>query len=185
MSDRAALSQSAPEQARVFFALWPDARVCAALDRLAQQLHGRMGGRRTRPETLHLTLLFIGMVPRASLTALHHGAAELRLPAFELALDKTECWRHNRIACLTLDQPPLALLDLVSSLEGMADRLGIAYDPRPFRPHVTLLRGADCRAEAAPCPRIQWPVQSFALVESRPGPQGRQYPRLGEYPLLP
>lgn len=184
MPDHAALTERTPERARVFFALWPEARVQAELSRVAQLLHGAMGGRCTRPETIHLTLLFIGTVPRASLAALHLGAAELRLPAFELVLDKTECWRHNRIACLTVSQPPPALLDLVSGLEGLLDRLGIAYDRRPYRPHVTLLRGADCRAQTATSSRIQWPVRCFALVESRPGPQGRQYPRLGAYPLL-
>jgi 2'-5' RNA ligase len=177
------LHPDAPEQARVFFALWPDEAVRGELDRLAADLHRVRGGRRTRAESIHLTLLFIGTVPRATLPALQAGAADLGLPAFELLFDRAECWRHNRIAYATTGEPPPALLQLVTGLEAMLDRLGIPYDRRPYKPHVTLVRNADCRPEDPPLQPIRWPAREFVLVESRLLPEGAQYVRLGRYPL--
>jgi 2'-5' RNA ligase len=177
------LTQKAPEHARVFFALWPDEGVRGELDRLAARLHRLRGGRRTRAETIHLTLLFIGDVPRFTLPALQAGAADIRLPAFELVFDQTECWRHNRIACATTSQPPLALMDLVTGLEGTLQRLGIPYDPRPYKPHVTLVRNADCRPDGPLTRPVRWPAREFVLVESLLCPEGAQYLRLGSYPL--
>ena len=183
MPDRTPLTQNAPEQARVFFALWPDERVRAELDRVAARLHRLRGGRRTRAETIHLTLLFVGNVPRTTLPALLASVADIRVPAFALIFDQAECWRYNRIASMTTSQPPPALLDLVTGLESRLDRLGIAYDRRPYKPHVTLLRSADCRPENPPLQPILWTAREFVLVESRLSPEGAQYPRLGRYPL--
>lgn len=184
MSDRTDLTHNAPDHARVFFALWPDERVRVELDRVAALLHRLRGGRRTRAETIHLTLLFVGNVPRTVLPALQASAAEIRVPAFELVFDQNECWRHNRIACVTASQPPIALLDLVTGLEGALDKLAIAYDRRPYKAHVTLLRNADCRPDAPLLQPIRWSVREFALVESRLCPEGARYPRLGRHPLV-
>lgn len=184
MPDRADLSESAQDQARVFFALWPDERVRRELDRVAARLHRLRGGRRTRAETIHLTLLFVGNVPRAILPAVQASAADIRLPGFEMVFDQAECWRHNRIAFLTTSQPPPTLLELVSNLESALDRLGIPFDRRPYVPHVTLVRHADCRPDGPPIQPIRWPVCEFALVESRIESQGARYPVLNSYPLM-
>lgn len=173
-----------PDETRVFFALWPDDAVRAELDRLAGALHRLRGGRRTRSETIHLTLLFVGNIPRTMLPALQAGVAEIRLPAFEMVFDQAECWRHNRIAFVTASRPPPALIDLVTCLEGTLDRLGIPYDRRPYKPHVTLVRNADCRPDGPPIQPIRWSTHEFVLVESRLCPEGAQYPQLGRYPLV-
>ncbi|MGQ9685406.1 MAG: RNA 2',3'-cyclic phosphodiesterase [Thiobacillaceae bacterium] len=184
MPDRADLSEGAQDQARVFFALWPDERVRGELARVTARLHRLRGGRRTRAETIHLTLLFVGNVPRTILPALQAGAADIRLPVFELVLDQAECWRHNRIAFLTTSQTPATLLDLVTNLESRLDRLGIPFDRRPYVPHVTLLRHADCRPDGPPIQPLRWPVREFVLVESRLEAQGAQYRVLNSYPLM-
>lgn len=184
MPDRADLTPHAPDQARIFFALWPDERVRGELDRVAARLHRLRGGRRTRAETIHLTLLFVGNLPRSTVPVLQDAAADIRLPAFEMVFDRAECWRHNRIAFMTTSQPPQALTDLVTGLEGTLDRLGIAYDRRPYKPHVTLVRNADCRPVAPATQPIRWPVPEFLLVESRLSQEGAQYLRLGGYPLV-
>ena len=184
MPDRADLTRHAPVQARIFFALWPDERVRGELDRVAARLHRLRGGRQTRAETIHLTLLFVGNLPRSTVPVLQDAAADIRLPAFEMVFDQAECWRHNRIAFMTTSQPPQALTDLVTGLEGTLDRLGIAYDRRPYKPHVTLVRNVDCRADGPAIQPIRWPVREFVLVESRLSQEGAQYLHLGRYPLV-
>ncbi len=176
-------AEAASDLARVFFALWPDEPVRAQLDRIAGILHRLRGGRRARSETIHLTLLFVGNVPRTTLPALQAAAAEIRLPAFELVLDQAECWRHNRIACVTTSQSPAALIELVTGLEGTLDRLGIPFDRRPYKPHVTLVRNADCRPDPHPFQPIAWPVRDFVLVQSELCPEGARYTELGRHPL--
>ncbi len=173
------------DQARVFFALWPDAAVRAALDRLAGELNRLRGGRRTRAETLHLTLVFVGNLPRARLAALQMAAAAIRVPAFTLTLDRTDCWLHNRIAHATATQPPTELLDLVAALEQGLEALGIPFDRRPYKAHVTLLRKADCRRSDPPIVPIVWPVSEFVIVKSELGTDGARYAILGRHPLVP
>lgn len=171
------------EQARVFFALWPDARVRGELDRVAALLHRLRGGRRTRTETLHLTLVFVGSVARQRLPELQAGAAEIEVPAFELEFDRAECWPRNRIAFLTASKPPEPLLDLVHALERTLIRLGIPFDLRPYQAHVTLVRNADCRKTNPATDPILWPVRDFVLVESSLSPEGARYVQLARYPL--
>ncbi len=181
MSDPAALTRQ--RQARVFFALWPDAPVRDELARTAAVLHAVRGGRRTRPEAMHLTLVFVGAVARERLPELQAAAGEIGSPPFEIVFDRARCWRHNRIAFLTAGEPPQKLAALVSALQEALERSAIAYDRRPFVPHVTLLRDADCRRDDPPIRPIRWRVTEFVLVESVLGPQGAHYPVLGRYPL--
>lgn len=172
------------DQARLFFALWPDAAVRSALDRLAGELHRLRGGRRTRAETLHLTLVFVGNLPRERLPALQAAAAGIQAPAFTLTLDRTDCWPHNRIAHATASQTPAALLALVAALEQGLSGLGIPFDHRPYKAHVTLVRKADCRRADRPIAPIAWHAREFVLVESALSAEGARYAILGHYPLV-
>jgi 2'-5' RNA ligase len=197
MSDQSALKpEPLPETARVFFALWPDSTLQASLAKEAMCLHERLGGRRTRTETIHLTLLFVGAYPRAGLPELIAAARRLRVPDFELVFDEADCWRHNRIAFLGARESPQSLLDLVAGLEGVARGLGIAFDRRPYKPHITLLRHARCTQKSpaegrayveriqipAPAPQ-HWRAGAFTLMESRLDPSGASYTMLERFPL--
>jgi 2'-5' RNA ligase len=197
MPDQSGLKpEPLPETARVFFALWPDAGLQANLAKEAKRLHELLGGRRTRTETIHLTLLFVGAYPRAGLLELIAAAHRLRVPDFELVFDEADCWRHNRIAFLGASEPPQPLLELVAGLEGVARDLGIAYDRRPYKPHITLLRHARCTKKSpaegrasterilipAPVPQ-RWRAGAFTLMESRLDPSGAYYVVLERFPL--
>jgi 2'-5' RNA ligase len=198
MPDRPGLrSEPLPETARVFFALWPEAALQARLAQEARRLHGLLGGRQTRTETLHLTLLFIGQLARDRLADLQAAARQIRLPGFDAVFDQADCWRHNRIAFLGAGQPPQALLDLVTALEAIAAGQRITFDHRPYRAHVTLLRHARCTtkspaegravAERIPIPPpapITWPARDFTLMESRLDAEGARYAVLERFPLL-
>lgn len=174
------------QRLRVFFALWPDSATSADLDAAAGKLHALRGGRRTRPETIHLTLVFIGEIEQARLPEVLAAAEGAAVPGFELVLDQTHCWRHNKIAHLGASLPPAALLELVRQLETRLDAIGIRFDRRPYAPHITLLRKADCSAQMtnpALAP-IRWLARDFMLVRSSLRSGGALYQQLGRWPLL-
>jgi len=185
--------ETAPEMARVFFALWPDEALRGALTKASAEMHARHGGRRTRPDSIHLTLVFVGQVEARRIPELLAMAAAIRVPAFDTDFDVAECWRHNRIGCLRTGRIPDHLLELVRALEAGLKALGFPFDQRPYKPHITLLRKADChtltdsgkgeKENPAPGP-IRWPARDFVLVKSNLRPDGARYEELGRWPLL-
>lgn len=171
------------DPARLFFALWPDDDVRARLAALTGRLHAPRGGHRMRPENLHLTLVFLGEVPRARLPELLAVGAAVAGEGFLLDLDRIDCWRHNRVAFAAPSAPPQALLALVAALERDLTRAGFDFDRRAYKPHVTLLRQADCaETDTAPEP-VSWLARDFVLVESTPRGPGSGYDRLARFPL--
>jgi 2'-5' RNA ligase len=57
-------------QSRVFFALWPDPAVRARLHAESLRLSRLLGGKPSQPDSLHLTLVFVGEVENARLADL-------------------------------------------------------------------------------------------------------------------
>lgn len=181
---------SAGARARVFFALWPAPEAQARLTRETQRLHRLLGGRPTHPDTLHLTLVFVGDVEAPRLGELAAAAAKVSCPAFDLSFDREACWRHNRIAHVGVSRPPQALLDLVGQLSAGLRNAGLAFDARPYVPHITLIREADCARFPKPANEnpalepIPWSARDFVLVKSSLRPEGARYEQLGRWPLL-
>lgn len=184
------MKRPAAGPARVFVALWPTPPVRERLAEEGRRLHKHLGGRLTRPETVHMTLVFIGDLPRDRLPDLRAALVGTVPPAFELVFDTAECWRHNRIACLGASNPPAVLFDLVKSLESQVRALGVAFDRRPYRPHVTLLRKAQCKNPTlgrvlrwGTDSDVVWPVTEFTLVESALTSPSSRYAVLARFPL--
>src|SRR5690606_25550965 len=82
---------------RVFFALWPDECTAAVLSGWAQEAHAVCGGRIMRPDTLHLTLAFLGMVPHARIARLVTLLERATLLGGTLRLDHYGCFRGPQI----------------------------------------------------------------------------------------
>ena len=181
MPTEAGSGTSAPR--RVFFAIWPDAGVAGALAAAAQTAARRCGGRRMRQETLHVTLAFIGAVSGAQVAELQAIGAAVRALRFELSLDQTGWWRHNRIVWAGASALPPALELLVRDLNGALRAAGYRLDNRPFAAHVTLLRKAHCTQDPPPMPCVPWPVTEFVLVESLLKPEGADYRPRVRFPL--
>ena len=170
--------------ARVFFALWPNPAVQSALDRTAQELHAMCGGRQTRRDTIHITLVFLGEMELERLEALRVAAGNVRAPAFSWELSKFGWWRHNRIAWAAPEATPPALVQLVEQLQSGLKEAGFQFDERPYLAHATLLRKADCRHAVLSAEPISWEVNDFVLVRSVLGPEGSAYEIIGRWPLL-
>jgi 2'-5' RNA ligase len=81
---------------------------------------------------------------------------------------------------------PPALLELVGQLELRLTAAGIAFDRRPYVPHITLLRKADCNPgiENPALAPIRWPARDFVLVRSSLRSGGALYEQMGRWPLL-
>lgn len=146
-----------------------------------------------RPDSLHLTLAFIGQLEASRIPELVAVAKASRTGRFEVVFDQRECWRHNRIVCLRASQVPPALLELVRTLESGLEVKGIPFDKRPYKPHITLLRNGDCRKASKPgsgpnenpaLQPVRWLARDYVLVKSSLRPDGARYEELGRWPLL-
>jgi 2'-5' RNA ligase len=160
---------------RLFYGLWPAPEVRDALAASVRPLLDACRGRRVPKRNYHLTLAFLGSVPEARLSELHAAAAAVPVEPFTLRIDRHGHWRRPRVAWLGCREPPAAATALAENLRAALEPLGFQPDPRPFRPHLTVLR--NCRAcdwegEIEP---VDWPVTGFVLARSETLPAGPVY----------
>jgi len=171
------------DSARLFFAAWPAPEVQRALGGVAASAQEECGGRAVPSDKIHLTLVFLGNVPRLRLGELEALAATVKAPSFALAVDRLEYWRRNRILWAGVGECPEALRALVAALEQGLLAAGFQCDGRPYVPHVTLLRNARRGPAELRIPPVAWPVADFALVESVRAERSTLYEVLRRWPL--
>lgn len=154
---------------RLFFALDPPAGVRAALHDVAQGLAPLPGGRVVAAHRLHLTLLFLGMVPGELLPRIHTAAGRVDTPPFTIALERIGYWRHAGVLWLGVQpSPELGALHERLRAEVASECPEIILERREFRPHVTLMRGLRRPPQvrhALETPLV-WPVSDWALMAS-------------------
>jgi 2'-5' RNA ligase len=98
-----------------------------------------------RPESVHLTLKFLGDVPADTLPAIHQAlrqAAEGLAP-FSVVAQGLGCFPNAsrpRVLWMGLDDPRRELLQLQRHIESTLAALEVSVEERPFRPHLTLAR---------------------------------------------
>jgi 2'-5' RNA ligase len=165
--------------ARLFVALWPGSAMRVRIAAHQREWAWPPGAVPVARERLHLTLHFLGAVPRSSIAALRCGLC-VAFDRFEIGLEQAELWRGG-VAVLRPAELPPALDALRERLDGALERLQQPSDGKPFKPHLTLAR----RAQGAMPPRqpagIRWPVGGYALIESELRPPSR-YRVLQRYP---
>lgn len=172
-----------PERLRLFFAVWPEEESREYVQREIARWRRHVRANWVRPENLHLTLCFLGSVPRTRLDAL--CALNVVVPdPFEICFDALRFHRRRRMTWLAASRPNRELSGLVGGLEERLDELGQAHDRRPFRAHVTLARKVwgDFNPDDPPEP-IRWWVRSFDLVASDLDRTGAHYRCLRRWPL--
>ena len=184
-----------PEVFRGFIGLplpdGPRKVVVRTLDKLEQFAVERgMKIRWTRPEQLHVTLKFLGDVPRDSVdgfTRLVRDAAAGR-SAVETAIDGLGAFgppRRARIVFAKVGDAEGKIASIAAAMEEGAAALGIARETRPFHAHVTLgrlKRPANVAAMFAVIPLDSVPVRldRIRLYESTLGEDGSRYKVLAE-----
>ena len=141
-----------------------------------------------RPETLHLTLRFLGETDPPAASRLGEGlaAAAAARPPMPLSIEgaglfPTVVW----VGCRG-DLAPLA-----AAVEEVAASAGFPPDGKPFVPHVTIgrvksLRNADRLRAALPAgPLGAFVARELVLLRSTQTPAGPIYERAGAFPFRP
>jgi 2'-5' RNA ligase len=126
-----------------------------------------------RADKLHMTLHFLGAVPRSRTTELAQGLA-VQFEPFELRLDHGELWSGG-IAVLRTAVTPAPLVQLHRRLGRALERLRLPPARSELRPHVTLARHAQGATPPAQREDIAWAVDGFALIESDLRPPTRYH----------
>jgi 2'-5' RNA ligase len=155
------------DNARLFIALWPDPAVRALLSQWRDAYAWPKSASPVRTVQLHVTLHFLGNIPRVRVPELVQGL-EVPFNPFELELGHSELW-HGGIAVLAPRVVPAPLLALHAKLGGALERLGLPLEQRAYRPHVTLARRAGPMMPSIEGPPICWQVDGYALMESKVG----------------
>jgi RNA 2',3'-cyclic 3'-phosphodiesterase len=148
----------------------------------------------TPSDRWHLTLLFLGAVPRALVPELVDAAAPAVAAAppmrFRLA---GSGWfgsaRHPQVAWAGLDGDVAPLTELARRLGVVAGGLGLPVENRPFRPHLTIGRWRPRQpADGSLTDRLAayrgpaWAADEVRLWESRLG-AGSGYERVAAWAL--
>lgn len=150
-------------------------------------LLGRLGVRRLEPDTLHLTLCFLGEQPLSCVSELAgvlSGVAEAVAAVGELAVG-APAWlpsRRPRALAVEIGDPEGAL----RSLQGLlAADIAATIDWQPgtqrFRPHVTVARmrpGSERPGELVPTPQLSFACEKVVLLRSHLEREGARYEEL-------
>ena len=158
------------ETARLFIALWPQADFSSALHAQCGVCSTDPRARVVPPHRMHLTLHFLGSVPRQQVPALV-SALRVQFQPFELSFSRCEHWPHGLLVAMP-DAVAPPLTQLQGALGAVLQGLGLPVEERPFRPHLTLARRHSGPLPVPTGPPLRWPVTGYALVESQQAPCG-------------
>jgi 2'-5' RNA ligase len=167
---------------RLFFALWPDEEVRESLDQAAGELLGKRI-RRIVAANLHITLAFAGSVGAEVRRCLEDAAEDIRVPGFELCIDRVGHWPRPRILWAAPTHVPAELWSLEGALRQAFEACDLKPDTRHFQPHITLARKLGRAPENSGFPPLRWSIRDFSLVESVTDPAGSRYRVLRSWAL--
>lgn len=157
--------QNSP-RARLFFALWPDAQTRHQLALWSTALQRICGGRRMQAVDLHMTLVFIGDVAIDQLESIKRAAQQVQPRRFEMPIDRSGYWPHNKIGWAGVADAPVQLHAVVDDLRKALTLADLRFDTQAFVPHITLIRNALRDAGPIELPPISWSIEDFVLLRS-------------------
>ncbi|HLS17248.1 MAG TPA: RNA 2',3'-cyclic phosphodiesterase [Paenalcaligenes sp.] len=181
------MSKTSTHTQRIFIGLWPNQATQAALQPLSVAAQQYCGGRALRADQWHITLAFLGDLPPQEVQTLCAHAAEWQLPIAPFQVDRYGCFERARIIWAGSQE--------ASSLQHMSachqqlwqylTPLGYRPEPRPFVPHISLLRQAQSYALSAlpDFSPFAWQSAQCYVMESRPTANGTHYLPLGTIAL--
>ena len=137
------------ESVRAFIAIRPSAdlhRACTDVAVAGRGLPMRWG----RPESIHLTLKFLGNVPVDAVATIGQALRQAveGLAPFSVVAQGLGCFPNTtrpRVLWMGLDDSQHELIQLQQRIESTLAVLGLSMERRLFRPHLTLARARGTR----------------------------------------
>ena len=159
---------------RLFLALWPSPECAALLEEWAAWAQLQCGGRIMRPETLHLTLAFLGAVEIEKVDALMTCTRRFSVTPGAFTVSRFGTFPRTDLVWAGPAGTVPELATLHYRLWQTLVPLNGAVPAQPFRPHITLLRRVT-RPLLLPDPpfSIEWAYSRCVLVVSEPGSRYR------------
>jgi 2'-5' RNA ligase len=189
---------------RLFVGIDIDPPIRAAIGQFMEAVRGFAPDVRwVKPESLHITLKFIGEWQR--LANLKQELTGLRGEPVDITFGGTGFFpsaRAARVFWIGVEAPP-QLETLARSIDSATAKLGIESEKRAFTPHLTLARSGSGRPQRmsgdrntslfqrlqnrlATMPAAAFgtmTAREFFLFESKLSPKGAQYTKLERFPL--
>jgi len=193
---------------RLFLALDIDEAIRQRIERFLEGVHPfAPDARWAKPESLHVTLKFIGEQPEAAVDQIKHALETVRVPVGEIHFRGYGFFpnpKSARVFWIGMESGP-ELSALAAAIDAQMPALGIAKETRPFSPHLTLARapggsGAPHRHKSDKPNRVFQRLQEklcalpspefgtmtpheFFLYQSHLSPKGSTYTKLARFPL--
>ena len=191
---------------RTFVALDIEEAIRARIERFIEGVRGFAPDVRwVRPESLHVTLKFIGEKPIDAVEEIKHALSRVKKTPFEIAFQGYGFFpgaRSPRVFWIGIEAGP-QLAELGVSIDRELSTLGISKESHAFSPHLTLARagsGSPRRSKAdgpnvrfqrlqeklAAMPALDFGTMTaneFFLYESKLSPKGSQYTKIARFPL--
>jgi RNA 2',3'-cyclic 3'-phosphodiesterase len=193
---------------RIFIALDIDDAVRQRLQRFLDGVRGfAPDARWVRPESLHVTLKFIGEKPEEEVEKIKSALSSIRGEPIELDFRGYGFFpgaKSPRVFWLGIASGP-QLVHLAKAVDEATSALGIPREDHPFSPHLTLARGGGgsgaprWKKGDAPSQRFErlqeklavmpspefgtMTAREFFLYQSQLGRGGSKYTKIGQFPL--
>jgi 2'-5' RNA ligase len=170
--------------ARLFFAALPDEatrdRVAGAVEALRLDARARLIPR----ENYHVTLVFIGEVPRTRVPQVQRIRCAMNATKFALRFDAYDYWRKPQVVVAAAHRVPPALERLWGGLREALAAQEWALDPHSLRPHVTLARKVSQPPVLQAMSAFGWAVNEFSLMCSETSHGRSSYTVVDTWSLL-
>jgi 2'-5' RNA ligase len=193
---------------RIFIALDIDDAIRARIARFVDGVHGfAPEARWAKPESLHVTLKFIGEQLEPAVEHIKHSLSTITATIADIqfrAYGFFPTARSARVFWIGMEAGP-ELAALAAAIDEKMASLGIPKEDRAFSPHLTLARGAGrsgsprrSRADvsnrtferlqqklaALPTPEFgTMTAREFFLYQSQLSPKGSKYTKLARFDL--
>ena len=195
---------------RIFIGIDLDPEVRARIERFLEGVEGfAPEARWVRPESLHITLKFIGEQPPERVEGMTERLRRVESGAFEIRVGGYGFFpttKAPRIFWIGIGAGP-QLAELAESIDIATAELGIPREDRPFSPHLTLARTGAGRSSGSPKqqksngPKAKFAVlekrlavmgdldfgkmtaREFILYQSQLSPRGSKYTKLQRFPV--
>ena len=179
---------------RIFIAVDLPQEIRKALGEVQRELRPKTSTTRwVAPESIHITLKFIGEIPEKRLEDINTALTGLTWKPFTVTVHGVGFFpgmRSPRVFWAGMEAPTLR--GLTEQLDTRMERFGFEREKRAFRPHITLARAKDSRIDSSLVSAAaqyedhdfgSFTVDRMFLFRSTLKPSGAAYEKLKEFLL--